>query len=469
MADSILGLITSAKFAAENDRFYNHRRKILYSYPAGNCSLTGILSLADDEPTDDTVNIWYEQRYQSPQFASRGTNPLTLSAPSTCDADDGTVAVTATINNVTTDVWLKVDSTKDLRPSQVIQQDTAEYQLWVIQVVPGVATASLKGYVKCRMLRAVTPYTGTDYTAGTTFSVVGTAVGEGASDTGLTPLGMKRPYAVQNQCQIFRTAFTFTGTVLKEGLKYDASGPYKKRAKEAIIEHMTSIERTIIWGKKSTTTRAALTSGDEDEVVRTMSGILEFIRLWDAGSTGLQIDGSTYAPYGFKTASTLDSQDQKRIIDNTDGTISVKKFNIWAERVTRYSSGKTRDKLILCGSGCSLVFAELLRKNTQVLASEKTKIYGLSLTTISTPCGDFHLMNHPLFSERADLRQAALILDVWNIKFRPLRDRDTTLRKMIQPNGADRRKDEYLTEATLEFVRPDSCMYIKNISTYVES
>lgn len=469
MAESILGLITSAKFAAENDRFYNHRRKILYAYPAGNAPLTGILSLCDDEPTDDTVNIWYEQRYQSPQFTTRGTAPLTSTAPSTGDADNGTEAVTGNVNNVTTDLYLKVSTTKDLRPSQVLQQDTTEAQFWVISVVPGVASAATNGYVKVRMLRALTAYTAGDYTAGTSFSVIGTAVGEGASDTGLTPLGMKRPYAVSNQCQIWRTGFTFSGTVLKEGLKYDATGPYKKRAKEAIIEHMTNIERTIIWGKRSTITRAALTSGDEDEVVRTMSGINEFLRLWDAGSTGLQIDGATYAPYGFKSASTSDSQDQKRIIDNTDGTLSIKKFNVWAERVTRYSSGKTRDKLILCGSGCSLVFAELLRKNTQVLASERTNIYGLSLTTIRTPCGDFHLMTHPLFSERSDLRQAALILDVWNIKFRPLRDRDTTLRKMIQPNGADRRKDEYLTEATLEFVRPDSCMFIKNISTYVES
>jgi hypothetical protein len=110
----------------------------------------------------------------------------------------------------------------------------------------------------------------------------------------------------------------------------------------------------------------------------------------------------------------------------------------------------------------------MLRKNTVVLASEKTRIYGLTLTTISTPCGDFHLLVHPLFSERADLRFQALILDVWNIKFRPLTDRDTTLRKMIQNPGADRRKDEYLTEATLEFARPDTCMWIQNITSYVE-
>jgi hypothetical protein len=199
-----------------------------------------------------------------------------------------------------------------------------------------------------------------------------------------------------------------------------------------------------------------------------MSGIMEFLKLWDAGATGLLVDGATYAPYAFKDPSTNDADDGKRIIDNVDGTLSIKKFNTWAERVTRYGNGKTKEKLILCGSGAALVFSEMLRKNTVVLASEKTKIYGLTLTSISTPVGDFHLMTHPLFSESASLRYQAVILDVWNLKFRPLTDRDTTLRKMIQPNGADRRKDEYLTEATLEFARPDTCMWIKNLTSYVE-
>lgn len=468
MADTILGMLSSAKFLAESDRFLNHRRKILQAYPQGNCPLTGVLSLCDDEQTDDTIINWYEERYSSPSVKTRGANPLTKTAPTTGDADDGTAADGAAVGSTATDLWLKVDSTKQLRPGMIIQQNATEAQFWITAVVPGVADPLTKGFVKCNLVRSLGAYTSGEYTAGTVFAAVGTAIGEGASDTGITPLGMKRPYSVMNQCQIFRTPFTFSGTVLKEGLKYDETGPYRKRAKEAIIEHMTSLERSLIWGQRSTITRPSLTSGDEPEVVRTMSGILEFLKLWDAGATGITIDGATYAPYAFKDPSTTDADDGKRIITNADGTLSVKKFNTWAERVTRYGNGKTKDKLVLCGSGAALVFAEMLRKNTVVMASEKTQIYGLTLTTISTPVGDFHLMTHPLFNERADLRFQAVILDVWNIKFRPLTDRDTTLRRMIQAPGADRRKDEYLTEATLEFARPDTCMWIKNITSYAE-
>lgn len=470
MADTILGLLTSAKFLAEGDRFTNHRRQILHKYPQGNAPLTGILSLCGSQETSDTIINWYEKRWQTPQSLSRGNAPLTKNAPTTGDADDGTAADTAAVGNVNTDLWLKVDSTKDIRPGYVLQTvNDPMVQFWVMAVVPGVSNPLLNGYVKVRLIRALTAYTAADYAAGTVIRAIGQATGEGASAGGLTPIGAKRPYQISNQTQIWRTPYSFSGTVLQEGLKYDATGPYKERAKEAIMEHMTLIERSVIWGKRSTITRPALTAGDEDETVRTMSGILEFLALWDAGSSGLQINGATYAPYAFKAPSTTDADDLKRIIANTDGTISVDKFNTWAERIARVGSGKTTDKLVLCGAGAALTFSKMLRKNTVVLATEKTRIYGLNVTTIVTPVGDFHLVTHPLFNEVDDLRYSALILDVWNIKFRPLTGRDTTRRPNIQNPGDDKRKDEYLTEATLEFWNPESCMFIKNIRTYTES
>ena len=470
MADTILGLLTSQKFLEQGDRFTNHRRQILHKYPQGNAPLTGILSLCGSQETTDTIINWYEKRWVTPQTKFRGTAPLTKTAPTDGDADAGTVADNAAVASVNTDLYIKVDSTKDIRPGYVLQSiNDARVQFWVMAVVPGVADPLSKGYVKVRLIRALGAFTAADVAAGTVIRAIGQASGEGASAGGITPIGMKRPYQVTNNTQIWRTPFSFSGTALQEGLKFDATGPYKERAKEAIMEHMTLIERSVVWGKRSTISRPALTPGDEDETVRTMSGIMEFLELWDAGSTGLQINGATYAPYAFKPASTTDADDLKRIIDNTDGTLTVDKFNIWAERVARYGSGKTSDKLVLCGSGAALVFSKMLRKNTVVLASEKTRIYGLNVTTIVTPVGDYHLVTHPLFNEVDDLRYSALVLDVWNIKFRPLTGRDTTRRPNIQNNGDDKRKDEYLTEATLEFWNPESCMFIKNIRSYSES
>ena len=104
MADSILGLPSSAKFAAEGDRFYNHRRKILHSYPNGSSPLTGLLSMIPEEKTNDSLFFWYEKKYVSPVALLRGTAPGTKTAPSTGDADDGTAA-DAGATAITASIW----------------------------------------------------------------------------------------------------------------------------------------------------------------------------------------------------------------------------------------------------------------------------------------------------------------------------------------------------------------------------
>lgn len=467
MADVILGLPSSQKFAAEGDRFYNHRRKILHLYPRGGAPLTGILSHVPAEDTNDSINIWYEKRYQSPQCALRGTNPITSDSPSTGDANDGTAATNGA-KTIVTDFWLKVDTTRDLKIGHILELSTdRNIQFWITAVTRGVSDEAVNGHIRVRLLRAATFGTiATFFPATTKLYVIGSAYGEGASGTGLQATGIKRPYAIMNTTQIFRDHMTFSGSVLKMGLKYDASGPYKEKARDTVVDHMTSIERSLIWGKRSTTTRTSFDSTQENLSVRTMSGIIEFLELWDAGSTGLSIDGQTYAPYAFKTASVSDADDQKRVIENSSGIITVSKWNQWAERVGRYHTNKSNEKLVLCGSGAILAMCEMFRKNTHMEVTMNDNAYGLEFHTLKTPFGKFHFVTHPLFNENPIYRYWCLILDIWSLKWRPLLDRDTKLLKMRQNPGDDFRKDEYLTEGSLEFWTPESHMLIKNVRTY---
>jgi hypothetical protein len=67
-----------------------------------------------------------------------------------------------------------------------------------------------------------------------------------------------------------------SGTVLQLGLKYDDTGPYNEDAKKKEIEHMTSLERSLLFSQRSSTTRPSLTSGRPDE--STISFSPEF---WD--------------------------------------------------------------------------------------------------------------------------------------------------------------------------------------------
>jgi hypothetical protein len=199
-----------------------------------------------------------------------------------------------------------------------------------------------------------------------------------------------------------------------------------------------------------------------------MSGIIEFLTLWDAGSTGVSIDGSNYAPYSFKGPSTSDTDDQKRIITNAAGTVSVDRFNAWVEKMGRYHTNKSGDKLCLLGSGALMALVKMFRANSNFQVRYGEKAYGLTVTIITTPFGDVNLVTHPLFNEDTTMTYWMLFLDIWNLKYRPLIDRDTRLLKNRQGNGDDFRRDEFLTEAGLELNMPESHMLVKNVQTYVE-
>lgn len=469
MADTILGLPTSAKFAAESDRFYNHRRQILHSYPNGKSPLTGILSMTPEEETNDSIMFWWEKRYQSPQTTLRGTSPVTSTAPSTGDADDG-MNITTGAKDITTSYYMKVATTKDMKKGHVIRIDTDGNLWYVIGVTQGVAAQALLGYVTVRLLRAATlGVIATIFASGTITRIIGSAYGEGASGSNLTPTGFKRPFPIQNTTQIFSDVFDFPGSVLQMGLKYDASGPYKEKAHDTITEHMTSIERSLLFGKRSTTTRQSFDTTQEDLTVRTFSGIIEFLELWDAGSTGLQIDGSTYAPYSFKAPSTQDTDDQKRVITNAAGTISVDSFTRYAERCGRYHTNKSDEKLVLLGSGALIALTKMFRLNSMWVVKAGEKVYGLTVTQVITPFGTFNLVTHPLFNEDPTMTYWMLFLDIWSIKFRPMMNRDTRLLKNVQNPGDDFRRDKFLTDAGLEFWFPEQHMLVKNVQNYIES
>ncbi len=470
MPDAILGLPSSAKFQTEGDRFNSHRRRILDIYPSGGCPLTGILSRIPVEDVTDSIMFWYEKRYVSPGSTLRGTNPVTSDAPSTGDADDGTNATTGA-KAITASWYFKVASIKDFKVGHVFIIDTqSDLQFWVDLVVPGVAAPASNGYVRAKLVRAATfGVIATIFVATTAIRIVGSAYGEGQAGVGLKATAFKRPYQIQNTTQIFRDHFDFPGSVLQMGLKYDKTGPYRIKAKDTVVDHMTSIERSLIWGRRATITRASFDTGQEDLSVRHFSGIIEFLELWDAGSTGIAVDGTTYAPYGFKAASTVDTDDGKRVIANSAGTFTVTQWNEWAERVGRYHTNRSSEKLVLCGSGAIIALAEMFRKNTQMKVEEGASVYGLNFTILKTPFGNFNFVSHPLFNEIPAYRYWCLILDIWSLKLRPLLNRDTKLLKNRQNNGDDFRRDEYLTEIGLEFWAPEQHMLIKNLRTYIES
>lgn len=451
----ILGLLSTESFATE--RFKNYRRSVLYHYPQGAAPLTGILSLMDEQDTDDPEFNWYEKRLrdQRTTTASQGTSkgPF-LRSDGTTDAGDPVDDGSNNGLKADTEYCVKVAATEQFRIGHLIRIPVKVNSGAGDFVVKGVVTAIVSSTVlKFRALVSKAKVAGIDNGAtnenvGVEVLIIGSAFAQGSRDVSSESYNLPLPFT--NYCQIFRTPFSLTGTALKTGAKFDESGPYKDKAKEHSLYHMIEMEKNIIFGEQR-----KFVDGTTGLPTYTTGGILWFLEQWETGT-----------PYGV-TAATADTDDNKRIITNASGAMNEKTYDGYLERVFRVTSNKANEKLVLCGSGFLSVINQMYRSQAVLNADlPMTDTFGMSVVRHTTPFGTILYKTHPLFSQNPTLRNNALFLDVHNLHYRNVQGRDTELLKNRQERDADYRKDEYLTEAGLEVWYPESHMYLQNVADY---
>lgn len=438
---AILGLLGTEQFASE--RFKSVRRSVFYTYPNGAAPLTGLLSLLSEEDCNDPEYSWYEKRWKEQRtlteanttgvFCTTASPPVDKSSPFSLAADEEFV--------------ISVVDESQFRVGHVIMVMVPNNS-GANQNLRAKVTAVTTGFLKVKAIAAYTNIINTAATVGLGVLVIGSAHEQGQVGAALAPWNL--PAGFGNFCQIFRTPFSMTGTALKTSAKFDETGPYKDKAKENSISHMVEIEKAVLWGKKS-----KVVDGTSQLPTYTMDGVLSFLELWEAGTT-----------YG-NDAATLDSHDNKRIIENASGTMNERQLDAYMERLFRVTNNKANEKLCLCGTGFLSTLNQMFRSktvlNTNIPSSEA---YGMTVVEHVTPFGRIFYKTHPLFNQNPDLRYAGLYLDVQNLKYRYVAGRDTELLKNRQPNNADYRMDEWLTECGLEMRFPESCMFIKNMVGY---
>lgn len=446
----ILGLMHAEQFASE--RFKSVRRSVYYYYPNGQSPLMGILALLKDEVANDPEFKWYEKRMDAQTtttVAISANNPLYVSV-------DATFATwTASSADFTmaqgTQYGLKVANVGSLRVSHIIKfyVVVAAVQTEILGRITNVDTANNR--VAFIALRA----SGANLTwnsaagVGTEVLVVGNANAEGQVGASLSPYNL--PVSPTNYTQIFRTAFQITGTALKTSAKFDKEGTYPDQSEEASLNHMVELEKAFLFGD------ALVRQSGTNPAERYTGGILWFLRQWEAANSIYR--GGTGAP-----AITSNTDDNKRIINLTDGYMTHKLYNSYLERAFRVTNTKANEKLVLCGSGALNVMNQLYESRACLEVKPPTKdTYGMDIVSHVTPYGQVWYKTHPLFNQNPTLRYSMLILDVNNLKYRYIEGRDTDLLTNRQPNNADYREDEWLTEAGLELATPESHMYIGNV------
>lgn len=425
----------------------NSRRRVFYQYPNGGAPLLGLLSLMETEETDKAEFGWWEDRMDDQKTTSvsiSGGNGAFSASGTDTPLTAGGSAVAA---NDIIRILVATNGTNKFRPRNV---------LMVKDILDGAVLKDLKGVVttivahnkvEIRVLSAFADLKNSDTNgAGLSVIAIGSANPEGArSGTGI----FLPPKNITNYTQIFRTAFSFSRTALKAGLAWDKTGIYKSKAKQNCVRHMCEMEKAFLFGAKT----SFVTSDQGDDVPeRTMGGVYHFLEQFETGT-----------PYGVEAA-TSDDHPNKRIFKFAGGTITKKVFMARLSQIFRVTNNVDYAKLCLCGNGFLGVVQEMFERQLTFQTGQVAKgSYGMNVTMMETQNGTVYFKTHPLFNLLSDFNFSAMFIDIPMLKYRPLTDSDTVLLKNRQDNDADRRKDEWLTETSLELQQPESCGFMDNL------
>ena len=138
------------------------------------------------------------------------------------------------------------------------------------------------------------------------------------------------------------------------------------------------------------------------------------------------------------------------------------------ELMFRYNK---REKLAFCGSGAVLALNRIVKNGGDYVFTPQAKsAYGIDMVRWVTPAGVINLVTHPLFSYEITMNHTMVIFEPENIKYRYIKNRDTKFfgdgpDKNTGWTRRDGLKEEYLTEAGLEFHHPIGWGYLTGLGT----
>lgn len=261
-------------------------------------------------------------------------------------------------------------------------------------------------------------------TSGVVLTIIGSAYPEGAD----TPEAITSDATtVTNYTQIFRTSMKLTGTFAETYLRTGAIDVELKR--EIAERHAVEMEYAFLFGNKS---EVAGTGIGASQALRTTGGLLQFI------------DTNVY---------------------NAAGTVSISDWEDFLEDVFLVPASKN-EKIMLCGNKCLTALNAMARSYGQIDLVPTSEAFGMKLSRWETPYGTLYLKGHPLLSQNSQFNDWGFIVDLSNIKYRFMKNRDTKFLKDRQAPGIDGVTHEYLTECGLEIRHEQTHGILKNCTAF---
>lgn len=414
MADvAFLGMRASSDFTVEGQRPKNWRETILRLYPNGKAPLTAILALAKSEKTTDPEFNWFCKELP----AQAGTVTGVYSNDTLATA----VAAGVQTKGATLYVKMAEDVVRQILPRHTVLLRGADTNLDTFCIVEDTKTAGANSYAKVKLLQ--------DSDAKFASAVINRILVVGSANEEGAIIGQAiayDPFKVRNYTQIFRNALELTRTAMETKLR---TGDAKKEAKREALElHSIEMEKAFIFGVPSEN------NGANGKPQRTTGGLI-----W-----AIKNHGGTVANYtGGWTTDGLDWLEEQLM------------------NIFRY--GET-DKLAFVGDAALLAINRLAREKGTWQYTTSTKAFGINIGELITPFGQLTLKTHPLFSYEPTNQHSMLIFEPKNIRYRFITDTKYTADDQEHGhNRYDGIKEEYLTEAGLEFHYPKGWAWLNGL------
>lgn len=408
---AIQGLRNTTSFDTPNGRRpQNFREAILMLYPNGGgiekAPLTALTAVMKSESTDDPVYHWFTKQMQDRRLKMNADLAATSGSPVAGDIVNLTVVTPAAYSVKEGDL--------------LMAEQTGEIMYVNATPSTGTTISVIRGFDQT----AGTDLLGFDYDGNGInpyLVIVGSAFEEGSAAP--DPVSFD-PAEIFNQTQIFRATYGITGTAQSVRTR---TGPEEAELKREALELFgVDMERAFFFGKKSTSIR-------NSQPLRTTDGVINYIpstRRW--------------APNA--------------------GQISMQ----WLEGICLdlFRFGST-EKMVFCGSAFLTAIAQMVRRNGtgQFELSADIKEYGMTgIKRLKTPNGVLVLKAHPLFSQMqggttgsaayTSMDNAGVILDMRELKYRYLRNRDVKFQTNLQLPGVDSQLAGWIGECGLEVHHP---------------
>ena len=380
------------------ERPQDFREMILWTNPNGKAPLFALTAKMKKESCDDPQIHWWEETNTIARAVVNGA---------ITDATVTTVVVNAASGGI--------GGALQFAPGDLLQieEDVAAYTTEILEVAAVASDTSMT------VIRGAAGSTAAAFDDAIGLTRVGSVHEEGStSPTTVT----SNPTKYTNYTQIFKTPYQLTRTA--ENTYFRTGDPLKNDQIRKSFIHSEKLEQSMFWGMASEVT------GSGGQPKRTMAGLREMV-----------VSNRTQ----FAADPTIDT------------------FIAALSPVFDYEAGAAGDeRIIYAGNGAINYLNKLVasESSTRVNYDGEIDIYGQKLRKFSVPQGSFAIKSHPLMNVHPVYTYSMFIVNPSGLIYRPLKNSDTKIQKNIQAPDADLRKDQWLTEATLELHYEQSFGYI---------